>query len=319
MTSIELAKTKSYRMIIIVMENHQLVFKLIPYYDDTVKNFIPNTNKITDEALKQQTVSIGARTIKNENRAKVCKSTALLCYRSLLYAENTKDLAFKEIVNHTESSLSALADDKLINTTRHINSEIVKRKTQLVPVGITDLMIDENEEQISIFRGVSDNPQSVVNERSAYTTNIKEWIKENDDILNLLDIGVNLFKDSHSDVYASYKSARKVIVTHKRSMSVRAQILDSITLEGIRGVKVSFTPVADQTTLTPEEVKKNTMEKTTAEKGIFNIKSIAEGVYTVVIYKAGYKTITKTITIADGDLFELKINLEKEVQTPVNS
>lgn len=319
MTAIEYAKTKSYRKLAIVMENHQLVFRLIPYYDDTVKDFVPNTNKITDEALKQQTVSIGARTIKNENRAKVCKSTAQLCYRGLLYAESSKDSTFKEIVNHSESSLNALPDDKLFNTSRHINSEIAKRKTQLAPVGITELMIDENEERIFLFKGVIDTPQSVVNERSAYTTNIKGWIKENDDILNLLDIGVNLFKDSHPDVYASYKSARKVIVIHKRSMSVRAQILDSITLEGIRGVKVSFTPVANQTILTDEEVKKNTIAKTTAEKGIFNIKSIAEGSYDVVISKSGYKTITSIITIADGDLFELKVNLEKEVQTPANS
>jgi len=312
MKTLEHAKTKMYRVVTVVMENHLLVFKQIPYYMEMTKNFIPNTNSITDEDLKQQTVSIGARTIKNENRAKVCKSTAQLCYRSLLYAETNKDTAFKEIVDYSESSLNALPDDKLFTTSRHINSEIAKRKTLLVPVGITDIMIDQNEEEISIFRGVTDTTVTVVHKRSAYTTNIKNRIKENDEILNLLDIGANLFKDTHPDVYASYKSARKVIVTHKKSMSLRAQILNSTTLTGIKGVKVSFTPTANQTTLTPEEVKKNTMVKTTSLNGIFNIKAIAEGTYDVVISKAGYKTITMTITIADGDLFDLKVNIEKE-------
>ena len=51
--------------------------------------------------------------------------------------------------------------------------------------------------------------------------------------------------------------------------------------------------------------------KITALKGIFKIKNMPDGIYTVTIEKTGFKTITVTVNIANGDLTVLEVQLEK--------
>lgn len=58
-------------------------------------------------------------------------------------------------------------------------------------------------------------------------------------------------------------------------------------------------------TTEPEIVKK------TAEKGGFNIKSLATGTYQVTSKKVGYADQVVTISVNDGEMTELKISLEK--------
>ena len=66
------------------------------------------------------------------------------------------------------------------------------------------------------------------------------------------------------------------------------------------------------------EVAKSTSAKTekplvkiTATKGIFKIKNMADGIYTATIHKSGFKEQIVTVTIAQGEMTELIIELEK--------
>ena len=77
----------------------------------------------------------------------------------------------------------------------------------------------------------------------------------------------------------------------------------------LKGVTVSFAldggMAKAMATTEPEIVKK------TAEKGGFNIKSLATGTYQVTSKKVGYADQVVTISVNDGEMTELKISLEK--------
>lgn len=40
----------------------------------------------------------------------------------------------------------------------------------------------------------------------------------------------------------------------------------------------------------------------TAEMGIFKVKNMADGIYTATLEKTGYKTVTVTVSIANGEM-----------------
>jgi len=53
------------------------------------------------------------------------------------------------------------------------------------------------------------------------------------------------------------------------------------------------------------------LEKETAAKGGFNIKSLPEGIYDVTITKVGFKPKTITITVRWDELCNVEEELEK--------
>jgi uncharacterized membrane protein len=53
------------------------------------------------------------------------------------------------------------------------------------------------------------------------------------------------------------------------------------------------------------------MVNKTKDRGGFNIKGLATGIYQVTMKKAGYADQVATISVSDGEMTELKISLEK--------
>jgi hypothetical protein len=51
--------------------------------------------------------------------------------------------------------------------------------------------------------------------------------------------------------------------------------------------------------------------KTTAAKGMFKVKSLPAGTYTATVVKPGFKEQVLTVTVSDGDMTELRVELEK--------
>jgi 5-hydroxyisourate hydrolase-like protein (transthyretin family) len=312
MNALEEAKYKTNLKVGAQIESNYLKFCEIKGIEPSFKKLGNNNKKIGELSIEQRAASIGINSTKNDLRTELSKSTADLCCQGLLYAQINHDSSFKESVSYTESTLNNYPDKKLVEVAAIVNRNCLSKKTQLLQFGVTDQTLDYHSELIYKFQALLVTPIKAINDKKGYTEYIKALLKENDEILDLIDIGINLLKGKYPDLYASYKSARKVIVTGKNYISLRAHILDSVTFEGIKGAKVTLTPNTEKNAMTPEEVKKNTKEKVTGVKGIFNIKSITEGVYNVVVTKKGYQTATYTITIAEGEMFELKVNLVRE-------
>ena len=54
------------------------------------------------------------------------------------------------------------------------------------------------------------------------------------------------------------------------------------------------------------------MQKKTAAKGGFLIKSLAEGEYTVTISKVGYQTLEIPVVVSSSELCEINASLQKK-------
>ncbi len=313
MNAVEEGKHKSHRRIEYHAGNNFDKYCEMAGFSLFYKNFPANNKRIAELSILQHSINLGLTAEKNDLRARLCKATAKLCGSSLLYSEINHNVQLKEKVNHSEKSLASYSDGKLFRVASMVNQEATKLKTPLALFGVTDEKLDVHTELISKFDALLITPSGAVNERKGVTLALKALLKENDDIVNLINIGFIQIADKYPDLYAGFLSASKVIVTGRTSLSLRAHVCDSVTLEGIKGVTVRITPNAVQNQLKPEEVKRYTFEKVTADSGIFQLKSIPEGVYDVVITKKGYQTVIMSITIADGDRYELNVNLVKDI------
>lgn len=317
MNAVEDGKYKSHRRIEYHAGNNFDKYCEMAGFSLFYKNFPANNKKIAELSILQHSINLGITAEKNDLRARLCKATAKLCGSSLLYSEINHDVNLKEKVNHSEKSLASYPDCKLFRVASMVNQEATRLKTPLALFGVTDEKLDVHNELVTQFDALLITPSGAVNERKGVTLAIKALLKENDEIVNLINIGFIQIADKYPDLYAGFLSASKVIVTSKTSLSLRAHVCDSATSEGLRGVTVRLTPNAEQNLLKDEEVKKYTFEKVTTDSGAFQIKSIPEGVYDVVATKKGYQTVNMSITVADGDRYELNVNLSKDIPAQI--
>lgn len=292
-----------------IVDCHPEVFYSTPHLIQLHDRFLANTRTISALNLEMYTICQGVGKVKAIARQQLCESTASICLMALLYAQMIADTELKERIFHSKRNLSLYSDTKLLEVARMVNGEVAGMVPTLTPFGITSEVVDQHAQHIDQFDTLAPTPQQGIAQRKVITQNIKTLFKENIDILQLVDIGINLVKEKHIEAYAKYHSARKVVVNGLRHLALRAHLLDSLTLEGVGGVKVTLTPHALPKSKSKKSAKKIPVTKVTGSKGIFNIRLLPEGKYDVVATRQGYQTVNVTIDVDHGTMFELKLLL----------
>jgi len=119
--------------------------------------------------------------------------------------------------------------------------------------------------------------------------------------LSYMDKEVEIIRSSEPKFYSEYKTIRKVDLPTD-VMQVVAKITDSETGAGIPNATA---------TLTLDGGKADPIVKQSAEKGGFQIKTIAPGIYTVKVEKLGYLTQTLSIIITGDEPYNLAVKMVK--------
>jgi len=108
-----------------------------------------------------------------------------------------------------------------------------------------------------------------------------------------------MLKDSQPKIYKEYYDTRKV-VTRSGSLTVKALVTDAASNAPVVDAVVSFR--LDGVLI---------LEKTSAEAGRFNVKSMDEGNYVVTTTKMGYQTDVRDVVIVANELNSITIALKK--------
>jgi hypothetical protein len=90
-------------------------------------------------------------------------------------------------------------------------------------------------------------------------------------------------------------------------LALKATAIDLLSGDPVKGALFTFYPEGTNMAI-PGKAE---IEKKTASKGIFHIKSMDAGTYKVVVSKPGYKEKEAVVSIADGERSELTVELEK--------
>jgi hypothetical protein len=310
MTSLQEERLSMYLTLKDYQAPHTSITDGLPNYLENSTIFLGSIPQIQTIWEQQKLSKKGVTNSKNQLKETLIVLTADNARKLGAYAKFTNDAKLAQEVKFSESKLRQVADTAVKNYGQIVYNLAQPIVGSLAPYGITDETQATLAGAITAYNDSIGKPGAERSEGTQITKQLATLFKTADGALENMDAAVEIVRLTEVDFYNGYKSARKVIGTGARSLSVKGLVTDAQTGSPLRGVTVSFAldggmaKTATKTT-EPELVKK------TAEKGGFKIKSLEARTYQVTLTKAGYVDQVATISVSDGEMTELRISLVK--------
>jgi PEGA domain. len=246
---------------------------------------------------------------KGQSRTQVVTLTSDLCRKLRAYATMENNQLLLGETNISETKLKKSKDNELLDIAQATYNRAETHLPELTsydytPINQTSLLQAITEYKIAIPTSrisIIETKKGNVQLASAYA--------EVDDALNNIDILVEVLKVTKPEFYNSYKSARKIINLSTRSFGVKGLVTEAGTGEGLKNVTISL--ALNGNGLMKAKGNSETIEKKTAAKGGFVIKTLPEGTYSVTVRKTGYADVVTTLNITNGELATLNVELMK--------
>ena len=258
---------------------------------------------------QQEADKKGIATSKSQLKANLIVLAMDVSRKLVAYATIVNNTELLQEVNYAESELKVCADTILKDRCQVIYDRANANVAALATYGVTAAINTNLLTALNAYNVAIPKPRLGITDKKRATEQLALVLKEVDDNLAKIDVLVEIVKVSQPTFYSKYKTARKIIETGVGTLSVKGKITDAESGKGLKGAKVSF--AADASGAIVNATKGAAKEKKSADKGGFNIKSLAEGSYTVTISKPGYKDAVVTVYVTDGALSVVDGALEK--------
>jgi hypothetical protein len=230
------------------------------------------------------------------------------------YATYVNNTVLLGEVNYTESDLKRSADTILKDRCQVIYDRANANVAALSTYGVTPALLTSFLTTLNAYNVSIPKPRLGIADKKEATEQLAILLKSVDDNLSKIDTLVEVVRVSQPNFYSEYKIARKIVETGVGSLAVKGKITDSVSGAGLKGATVTFTADAGNKTLSVT-TSGNSLFKRTADKGGFNIKSLAEGSYSVTVSKPGYKDAVVTVNVTNGELSVVDVKLESKPTT----
>lgn len=283
----------------------------LPGFDGHFMAFVANNDSI--RVIKEQLEHGNSGLSENKEllRTNLVKHTLEVCKKVEVYAMVNGNTILAKEVHYTLSELKKARGTSLIDKALIVYSKAMEQADELEKYGVTATMLTALNTSIDGYRALI--PTIRIRRMNQKLNNecLKEQFKANDEALKMMDLLVELVKDTNPDFYKGYRNIRKVIEHGGGSLSLRAKVTCAHDGTKIKGAKATFTLKTNLEAMAEEEVSVKPIVKKTADKGIFQIKNIPEGVYMVTIEKVGYSTKTVKVNITDSEMAKLNVKLDR--------
>ena len=283
----------------------------LPNYTTNSTAFLNAITQIQAVAEQQKMGKKGVTVIKNQFKESLIVMSADYARKLGVYAKFTNNPTLADDVKFTESKLRQVADTAVKDYAQIVYDRAQPIVASLATYGITPATQTVLLKSISDYNTSIGKPGVTRVEGGKTTQQLDNLFATADSALANMDLAVEIVRLTQVDFYNSYKNARKVIDTGVGSLAVKGLVTDAVSGEPVKGATLSFVLEGNGTMLKGAKKATESVVKKTAEKGGFNIKSLPSGMYTVIIKKVGYADQVATVAVADGDLTELNIQLNK--------
>ena len=292
------------------LNKNATVTATLPGYGTLFALYLANIAQIQVIREQQEIDKSGIKDNKDLLRVDLVTKAYDVGKKTEVYAKMNNNAILAKEVHYSETELNKAADSKLKDKALLIYDRANANLAALATYGITAAVLTALKNAIDLFNAAIPSTRTGKTETKTATDQLAKLFKSDDELLAKFDLLVEIIRVSQPVFYSAYKDNRKVIETGTSSLALTATITNKETGEGEKGVKVTF--VSQNGALKSTSVKaEKPIVKITAAKGIFKIKTMADGTYTATIHKSGFKEQIVTVTIAQGEMTELIIELEK--------
>ena len=284
------------------------ITKELPNFESNFGEFQNLITEIKSIAEKQKDDKSGLTKVKKELRDKLITLSLDNSLKLNAYAVDTNKTKLKSAVKTTRTKLSKAPDTALRDYAKLIYDKAQGNIDSLADYGINPATQTVFLEASNAYFTAIAGPRTGISERRQATLKLGELLDKADIVISRMDSSIGIIKLSQPDFVNGFNGSKKVVETGKGSLALKASVTEINTGTAIKGVLFSFKPEGSALEGTISNIE---IVKKSAKKGIFIIKSMPSGTYTVYITKPGYKDKIVRVAIANGEMSELKVEMER--------
>jgi hypothetical protein len=289
---------------------------LIPNVSITkeLPNFAANTTVLTETIVNIQTIAErqksdkkGLAKLKNELREKLIALVVDDSRKITAFAKFSNNTILQNEVKFTASGFSKMTDTGLKDYAQIVYDKVQENLDALPAYGITAETQKTLFETLTGYNESISKPRVGLAERSQATKQLIMLFDKMDTVLGNMDLAVEIIRLPQKNFYDGYKTARKIVETSAGKLTLKAQATEKNTGLPVKGAIFTFKASVKMA----GSSENGEIVKKTEEKGRFHIKNMPAGKYLVTISKPGYTDKTETVIVADGEMTDLRVELEK--------
>ena len=296
------SKLKMYLALRIYLRANNSITASLPNYDEFYAALDKAIIQIQANSEQQHFDMSGVAGNKKDLRKKLETIVGDSSRIIVAYAKYANDKQLLSETKFSNSDLKNASDLELLDLSRGLHSKIELKLASLTTYGLSAATQPELLKAINAFdTSIPQRKQTSVTKKES-TMLIKDGIAAADHAIENIDTVIDMLRLSQPTFYASYKESRKVLDV-SNTMAVKGKICEALEGKPIEAASLSFSLNGK---------KEVVLEKKTAVKGGFQIKSLAEGEYTVTISKVGFITQSVEITVSSSELCVMDVKLVKK-------
>ncbi|MEI6677012.1 MAG: carboxypeptidase-like regulatory domain-containing protein [Mariniphaga sp.] len=303
MTTGQIDKLNMYRVVSEFLEPRQTILTGLPNFDRIFRSFQSDIAEIQSLSKQHSSHNTSINLSKEEVRLALLQSTGDIARKLHAFA-----ISMNYQILITESRLSKgelenYSDLILLDQAQKIYSRAEHHITHLLPYEIEVAALLEFKNTINNFFDFVPIPTVGSFESTLVETHIANHFRNADESLQYIDALIDIVRIPESDFYIKYRQARRTEFANDL-VALTGTVVDTETKTPIKGVTIALVR-KDSLDIQPYIVKN------TSANGDFYVKSLAEGIYEVILSKGGYKDMIINCTVNKGKRNEINANLAR--------
>jgi len=276
-------------------------------------NFSGNFTVLKDTIEKIQAIGelqrgdkTGITKQKNQIRKTLITLTSDCSRKISAFAKHSNNTTLLTEVRTGKSGLVNVSDVALKDHAQIIYDKAQANLESLASYGITSESQKILLEAINIYNASISKPRVGITEKSQATKELVILFNTADTVLVNMDYAVEIVRLTQTIFYNGFKTARKLVDTGTSKLSLKATAKEARNGSLVKGAIFKFTSSDLKSPGSNGEIVKKT-----ADRGSFNLKNMPAGNYNVVITKPGYKEKSVSVSVSDGEMTELVVEMER--------
>jgi len=258
--------------------------------------------QIQSNSEEQQYDTKGVASNKQEYRNVLIDLTVDGSNKMQAYAKYVRNTILVAETKFTKTALVHASALELVDIAKGLKSRIDSHLADVIPYGLTEASQAEYQAAISAFEELIPHTRQSQLKSKENSLLEAQGFSTADEAVSSIDTVVEILRMSDPVFYAGYRNARRIVDQGTNTIQVQGVVTEAANQKPIPYALVSF-KLSGQ----PEIV----MQKETAAKGGFMIKSLPEAVYDISVSKVGFQDKTVTTTVRWDELCNVEVALDK--------
>ncbi len=301
MNNKKLAKFKMLRNLIIFFHENSAIIEKLPNFNEFLADLESAVALITenDEEKGKVPKVTEQKTILHDALITITVDHANKLHALARFLKDQGLMSDSKIYQTDLSAISAL---ELVKRSNNLHGLINNNLSQSAPYLLTEESQTKLRTAIDAFNGSIPQSRQAQLKTKECSMLEDQGFELAENTLEEMDALAEIIRLSDPIFYSKYKNARKTIEITYSTLKAQGTITDLATGKPIPGAILTFRLQGSTDVV---------LEKETAAKGGFMIKSLDDAIYEVTIEKIGFKTQTITVTISWDEPCNLDVKMER--------